>query len=315
MHSLEAECRELEAAGLIDRAKSAEFVALERGALFPVAEELRYCLYASVAAITTGIGLLVKANVARLDSVSLALVLALVAALCYASAIRTRRLGRERSLGGDYLLLLGALVFSADVGYIESQFHWLGTNWSWQLLGLALVHGVVAYLLDSRLVLSVALAALAGWFGVRANLGGVFYGESVLSESAAHALACATLVLLLRLAHPFVAPNRKFAPVYEHFAAHLAFWGTLALCFDAGTRAVGVALLIALATVSIRRGLKTVEESFVVYGVGYATLGLCVVQSALIGNALGAAILDLLTVVLAVSILWRLHHRLSGGEP
>jgi hypothetical protein len=39
-----------------------------------------------------------------------------------AAAIRTRSRGETRSLGGDYLLLLGALTLSADVGYAESQF-------------------------------------------------------------------------------------------------------------------------------------------------------------------------------------------------
>jgi len=149
---------------------------------------------------------------------------------------------------------------------------------------------------------------------VHANPGSLLMGESALRESGLHALACASVVLLLRIGHPRIAPLRNFIPVYEHFAANVAFWGALALCFDAGTRAAGLAVLIALTTVSIRRGLATKEESFAVYGIGYGTLGLCVVQSAFIGEPLVAAVFDLAVVVLAVAMLWRLHHRLRDGE-
>ena len=39
-----------------------------------------------------------------------------------------RRAGRTH-LADDYVLLLAALLASADIGYIESQFHLLGPVW------------------------------------------------------------------------------------------------------------------------------------------------------------------------------------------
>src|SRR5271168_503804 len=169
MHSLEPEYLELHADGEIDAAAASWAVALERGTVFSVFQELRVALYAAVAAITSGISILLAKNLGRIGPLTVILALALVAAACYGTAFRTQRRGEVRSLGGDYLLLLGALILSADVGYGESQFHWLGSHWSWQLLILAALHAATAYLLDSRLVLSASLASLAGWFGVEAN--------------------------------------------------------------------------------------------------------------------------------------------------
>jgi uncharacterized membrane protein len=114
MHSLEIECQELKKAGVITEPVAAQAAALESGTIFSVFEELRFALYAAVAAITAGIGLLVKDNLDRIGPVALIVVLALASLGCYATALRTRSQGQERSIGGDYLLLLGALIVSAE---------------------------------------------------------------------------------------------------------------------------------------------------------------------------------------------------------
>jgi hypothetical protein len=170
MHSLEMECQELKRAGVITEPVAAQAAALERGAIFSVFEELRFALYAAVAAITAGIGLLVKDNLDRIGPITLIGLLALAASGCYATALRTAWQRKKRSIGGDYLLLLGALILSADLGYAESQFHWLGTEWQWYLLILAAFHGVTGYGLGSRLVLCASIAALAAWFGIEGRV-------------------------------------------------------------------------------------------------------------------------------------------------
>src|SRR5277367_5960196 len=113
MHSLEPECLELRAAGVIDESVALQACALERGGIFSVFQELRFLLYAAVAAITAGLGLVLKENLDRIGPLALMAMLALAAAACYATALRTRMRGKTRTIGGDYLLLLGALIVSA----------------------------------------------------------------------------------------------------------------------------------------------------------------------------------------------------------
>jgi hypothetical protein len=307
MLSLEPEYLELNAAGLIDEAATARAIALERGEIFSVFEEVRFALYAAVAAITTGVGILVKENLNHIGPLTLVVTLALVAAACYGVAIRTRLRRETRTIGGDYLLLLGALVVSADLAYAESQFHWLGSHWSWYLLALVALHAVTAYVLDSRLVLSVSLTSLAGWFGVEAHIQNLFQLDNSIRNSGFEALVCASVILIWREVHRRLDGTPQFKQVFQHFAANLGFWGALALCVTPNSRLAGLVVLIVLAVASIRQGLQSSQEIFVTYGIAYAALGLCFVEYQ-IASGVWAALLELATVIVAVILLWRLRH-------
>jgi hypothetical protein len=309
MHSLEPEYRELNAAGLIDEAATSRAIALERGEIFSVFEEVRFALYGAVAAITAGIGILVKENLDHIGPLTLIMILTLVAAACYGTAIRTRLRQEIRSIGGDYLLLLGALIMSADLGYAESQFHWLGSHWSWYLLVLAGLHAITAYSLDSRLALSVSLTSLAGWFGVDGHVASLFQLDNALRAAGIQALVCAGVIFLWREIHRRLGGATQFMDVFEHFAANLGFWGAIVLCFIPETRVVGFAILIALAVASIRKGLLYNQEAFVIYGIVYTSLDLHYLEALVISNALLAAACRLATIFLAVILLWRFRHR------
>jgi hypothetical protein len=313
MHSLEPEYLELRADGEIDAAAAARAVALERGTVFSVFQELRVALYASVAAITSGIAILLKKNLHRIGAVTLILTLAAVAAACYGTAWRTRRRGEARSLGGDYLLLLGALILSADVGYAESQFHWLGSHWSWHLLILAALHAATAYVLDSRLVLSASLAALAGWFGAEGNWSAVLGIDGTPGREGIQAIVYGGVVLAWREMHRRLRGNPTFHYVLENFAANAGFCGALAMCFAGETRAVGLGLLMAVAIVSILKALRGNQEIFLIYGIGYASLGLCSVEAQVFPLGLFAALLELATVAAGATLLWVFHQRLKAA--
>ena len=310
MHSLEPELRELHAAGVIDDDTAARAVALERGEVLSLFEELRATLYVGVALVMAGIGIVLRQNLDRIGPLALMGVLGAAAVACYASAIRARLRAAPRSLGGEYLLLLGALVASADLGYGEAQFHWLGADWSRHLLLLAIVHAVTAYALDSRLVLSVALTSLAGWLGVERSFGDVFDPTHAASALAVRALGCASIVFLWRTLHRRRGAMPQFIEVFDHYAANLAFWGALAWCSLAHLRLAGLLLLAVLATVAIRKGLRSAEESFLVYGVVYAAIGAGIVTAQLLTDPLLATSASLAILIAAAVLLWRLHARL-----
>jgi|SRR3984885_1045602 len=312
MHSLEPEYLELRGAGEIDAAAASRAVALERRAIFSVFQELRFALYASVAAITSGIAILLGKNLDRIGPLTLILALAAVAAACYGTAIRTHRRGEIRSVGGDYLLLLGALILSADLGYAESRFHWLGSHWSWYLLILAPLHAATAYALDSRLVLSASLATVAGWFGIEGNLSALLNIDGKLGHAGVQAILCAGVILVWREAHRYLGGNPAYLYVFENFAANAGFWGALALCFVRETRLAGLAVLLSAAIVSIAKALRDNQEIFLIYGVCYASLGLCSLEAQVLPFGPFAALLELATVVAGVTLLWVFHQRMKA---
>ncbi len=312
MHSLEPELQQLRASGLIDDATAARAIAAENGSVFTLYQELRAALYVAVSLIVAGIGLLLKDRLAQLGPRTLIVTLAVLAALGYGSAIRTARQGRERTLAGDYVLLLAALVLSADLGYAEDQFHWLGAHASLHLLLLAVLHAATAYAFDSRLLLSLSLASLAGWFGTETRIVELVGYPRGAMESGVRGLACALLILIWRVIDRRFGRRPRFAEVLEHFTVNIACWGALAWCFGGSTRWVGLAAILAIATVSIRRGLRARSELLVVYGVLYGAVGTCVVLAGFIGEPLLGSVIVLVTALTSARLLLRWRRRLRA---
>ena len=305
------EIGELRTAGVLDASAAERALALDRGEIFSVHEELRAALYAAVALVSIGLGIFIRHNLDRIGPLTLLAAIAVASAVCYATALRTWRLGAARSITGDYVLLLGALLLSAGLGYAESQFHWLGNHWARHLLLLAIVHGGTAYLLDSRLVLSLALTSFAAWLGVEPSLGNVLAAGRVSPQLGWRGLQCAGLILAWRA----VAQWRRWLPdfreVFDHFALNLAFGAALVWCPDERMRQSAVPLLFMLGAVAVAHGRHPRSELMVVYGVAYPTLGFAIVANRLIGDPLLWAISVLGLLAAAVSLLWWLH-RLPG---
>jgi hypothetical protein len=275
MHSLQPEMAALRAVPGLDQPRLERRHALESGAQFSVHGELRVAFYVAVMLIVAGAGLLVARNLARIGPPALTLALLVAAAVCYAFAWRTRRAGRERSTGADYVLLLGALLLSTAAGYAELQFHWAGRFWSLQLLLIALVHACSAYYFDSRLLLSVALTAIAAWFGVETGPRVLEVWDLPTAEAGWRALACALTVLFWRIHHGHQDHWRSFDALFEHFAANLALLGCIGLATGADPW-LGLALALTLGTLCMRWGLVRQEALFLAYGVIYPSLVVCI---------------------------------------
>ena len=311
MHDLTEELRTLPVESLSEAGRRSA-LGLEQREIFSVRAELLVALYVAVATLVGGIGWLIKDNLDRIGPVALLAGIFAASAICYAIALRARSDGRERSLGEDYLLLLGALLFSTAVGYLEVKFRVFGAGWSRHLLLLALWHLASAYLFRSRLVLAVALTAFAGWLGVEASLGTVFESHYRLLGLGPRALLCALLFWLGGWLHSHETDaGRGFRDVYRQFAANFGFWGALALGASASTRWMGAVILLGLAVLVGRAGLAEKRQSFLLYAVGYSTIGLIWLEALLVGGYLVTSWLGLLTVIGAVVLLMKLRARLQ----
>jgi hypothetical protein len=315
MHTLEPELRTMQAEGVIDDATASRSLALDRGEVFSLHLELRATLYAGVLLVLAGVGTLLARNLDRIGPLAIVLVIAFAATACGVPALRAKFAGRPRTVAGDYLLLLAVLLGSAGLAYAERQFTLLGPWWSWHLLLLAVVHAAIAYVFASPLVLAASLTSLAGWFGVGGTLGDALHLSYTTPMLGARALACAAVIAAWRSADLRARPDKHFSDVFDHFAANLAFWGAIAWCLAWPWLAAGLPLLAVLAYASVRRGLDTGREAFLVYGIAYAAIGICAVAVPRLHGMTASFAFVLMVVSAAAATLWQLRRRLQERGP
>jgi len=201
--------------GLLTEAQARRLLRVARGELLSVWNELRTLLYAGVVLITAGVGFLVRENLDRLGPVAIAIGIGVAAAVCFFWIARhaapfTWREAPSTHVGFDYVLLLGVLLASADLAYVEARFTPLGPNWPWHLLFASLSMTALAFRFDSRVVFSLALSTFAAWRGVSVSfLDREFWPDSG-AAARLNAIGCGVLFVLLGVL--LVRERRK-----EHF--------------------------------------------------------------------------------------------------
>lgn len=256
MFSLEPELQQLRD----ERAPA--LIARERRDVVSLYAELRFLTWGGVMLLITGLGMFVAKHREEIGPIAIVLIIAAAAAVCYAYAFARR--GRS-ALVDDYILLLGALLASTDVAYIEHEF-----NQRW-LLPLVLFHAATAYLFESRLILAVAIGALATYFGIERRPE-LLWHDSV--ENARRAFVCSGIVFAWRFADAWLRAKTAFTRVFDHFAANLAFWGAISLFDHSETRLTGCLLAILFAIASAFFGLRKREELFVIYAWVYGMIAI-----------------------------------------
>ncbi len=312
MLSFEPEVIAARDAGAIDEPTAARLIAVERREIFSVHDELRVLAWIGAMAIITGVGIIIKKHVEDIGPLTLAIAIGAAAGACYAFSV-WRRASARRSLIDDAVLLLGALLVSADVGFIEHQWHVLGDEWQRHFLLLAIVHGVGAYVFGSGALLSLSIAALAAWMGIERRAEVLF---AATIDLALRAFACAAILVAWREIDRRVRANRDFEPFFEHFATNLAFWGALILTSDHDTRWLGLVIALALATFSLIRGFRRHRELFVIYAYIYGLIAVDIVVIDFLGirdETIVASYLLLSTVAVIVA-LFVTHMRFRRAE-
>jgi len=262
--SLEPELSRLRDEGVLDADAAAALIARERRDVVSLYGELRFLTWGGVMVIMTGVGIIVAKNIDRIGPITIAAAIAIAACACYAYAVARKRMART-SLVDDYILLLGALLASTEVGYIEHQFH------QRYLLPLIVFHVVVAYFFESRLVLSVAIGALATYLGIERR-GSFLWSEH--GDNAQRAFLCAAIIFAWRFADQRFHLKTTFTRVFDHFGTNVAFWGALALMAEDETRLLGCLLAIAFAVAAAVFGVRAREEMFVIYAWVYGLIAI-----------------------------------------
>jgi hypothetical protein len=281
-------------------------IARERREVFSLYPELRLMSWGGVMLLATAAGLVLKNNLDRIGPLALAIAIGLAAAACYSWTWWRRA---RASLVDDYVLLLGALLLSADVAFIETQFHLLGGQWQRHFLLLAIAHGAGAYLFRSRMVLSLSIAAFAAWLGVEQRHVLEFNADR---DFAMRAFLCAALLLVWREIDRRVRRVSDFTPVFEHFAAMLALSAGFVLMIADSTRVAGCLATIVIAAIVILWGVRTRRESFVLYAYLYAVVAVDVLVVNAISDVEALALLFIVVSTIAAVVgLIVIHSRMK----
>jgi hypothetical protein len=304
--SLEPELVVLRDTGVLGEAAAARAIVRDRRDAVNIYPELRLLSWAGVMLISTGVGIYITKHLDDIGPLAIAAAIGLAAIACYAWAYWKR--SRTAALVDDYVLLLAALLASADIGYIEHHYHLLGNSWPRHFLFLAILHAATAYFFRSRLVLSLSVASLAAWLGIeRRSIDTIF--ESAV-ETSVRAFLCAAIVVTWRAIDRKLRPATTFGSLFDHAAANLAFWASLTLAAHEETRLTGCLIAIALAAASMVYGQRTREGTFVIYAWVYGTIAIDIAVCDTIHDEIFITFYLLVSTIAAIVGLFLTHARL-----
>lgn len=300
MLSLEPELESLRP--ILGDARTNALMARERREVFSVYPELRIAAWLGATLLATAAGILLTKNLERSGPLAMSVLMAAAAAACYAWTWLRRA---RASVVDDYILLLGALLVSADVAFVEAQFHLFDEAWKHHLFILAAVHAIGAYAYGSRTLLSLSIMAVAAWMG--------FDDDRSYRDLWIPALVTAAVLVVWReVDRRWRGPS--FSRLFEHFAANIALAGALTLLGRDELR--GGLLTMALAAAVIAWGFHTRSEPFVLYGAIYGVIALDALLIELyFYSGKPAIIIIVVSMIATIATLITLHGHFREERP
>ena len=242
---------------------------------FSVFLELNALLYLGVLFLVGGLAWTAQTHFERLGDPFILLVLTSLLSIslyyCFTHS-RPDSTGEVESptLIFDYVLYAGCLILSAELGYIETRFQLLGTAWEHYLLFASAVFFGLAYRFDNRLVLSLALSSLAGWFGLRFSRFGFITADSIR----VYALIYGGLVAGAGTWLYRQGIKKHFLETYLHVAANVIFIALLSGLGNEMYSWIYLTILLALCVLAGVLGVKFRRFAYVAYGIVYGYVGL-----------------------------------------
>jgi hypothetical protein len=261
--------------GVLSAEQHTLLAGLSRGEPFSVFLELNILLYAGILAFVGGLGWTVSTWSRELGDVVIVAVLTglLAASLWYCfkrGAAWSAGEVASPSLVFDYVLYLGCLVWSVELGYIEYRLHVLGGQWDWYLLATAGLFFFLAYRFDNRFVLSLALSSLAGWFGLTISR----WPSNQDAEYRAYAILYSLVVGGMGSVLKWRDVKAHFFGTHLNIAANVFFWAVLSGVFQREGYGLWLLALVVGCGAAFAWGLKRREFAFVAYAAVYGYVGI-----------------------------------------
>jgi hypothetical protein len=287
--------------GAISPEQHAHLASLSRGKPFSLFLELNVLLYAGVLAFVAGLGWTVTTWSQQLGDVIVLTILSSILAACFwycfsRAPAWSRAETPAPSSVLDYVLYLGSLVWCIELAYLESRLHVLSGQWDLYLLATAGFFFFLAYRFDNRFVLSLALSALAGWFGLTISHWPSHQDAAYRQYALLYCLLVGVGGLLLQ--HRGLKPH--FFVTYLNIVANILFWALLSGVFDRQDYGLWFLALLIACGASLAWGLTRRQFAFVAYAAVYGYVG---VSSLLLRSFNGATAVLSYFVITGVAML------------
>jgi hypothetical protein len=271
--------------GVISAEQCTLLEGLSRGEPFSVFLELNILLYAGVLAFVAGLGWTITTWSQQMGDVLVLAVLCAILAACFWYCFSRAPAWSPTetpspSLIFDYVVYLGCLTWSLGLAYLENRFHFLSGKWDLYLVATAGLFFFVAYRFDNRFVLSLALASLAGWFGLTISHWPSHQDSRYRQSAIVYSLLVGGAAAVLRRS----GMKPHFFGTYLNVAANVLFWALLSGVFESQGYGVWLLALLAACGASLAWGIARRQFSFVAYAAVYGYVG---VSSILIRNMHG----------------------------
>jgi hypothetical protein len=260
--------------GKISPEQYAHLAGLSRGEPFSLFLELNILLYAGVLAFVAGLGWTVSTWSQQIGDVLVLTVLSTIFATSFwycfsrASAWSPAETPAASPIF-DYVLYLGSLIWSLELGYIENRFHLLSGQLDLYLLATAGLFFFLAYRFDNRFVLSLGLSSLAGWFGLTISHWSAHQDAAYRQYALLYCLLVGVGGAILQRGG--LKPH--FFGTYLNIVANVLFWAVLSGVFNREEYGLWVLALLIACGASLTWGLARRQFAFVAYAAVYGYVG------------------------------------------
>jgi hypothetical protein len=236
--------------------------------------DLNILLYGGVLAFVAGLGWTIATWSQQMGDVAIITVLSLLLVGCFWYCFsRAPAWSRAETPSPttifDYVLYLGCLVWCVELAYVEKRLHWLSGQWDVYLLATAVLFFLLAYRFDNRLVLSLALSSLAGWFGLTIARWPDHQDASYRQYAVLYSLLVGVCGALLK----WRGLKAHFFGTYLNVAANVLFWALLSGVFNRYGYGVWFLALLLACGASLAWGLTQRQFVFVAYAAVYGYIG------------------------------------------
>ncbi len=308
--------RDWNQSGFIDAGQYELLSAVVRRERVSVFVELNAALYVGVLALVAGLGWTARTYFRDLGDVLVLGTLSLLVAGSFYYCLRhgprySHREVESEDLAFDYVLYLSCLALSAELAYLAFRFELFRRYSDEGLLATVGVFAVLAYRFDNRFVLSLALASLAGWFGLKLPaFGFTFTSPHALRLSA---IVYGSIVAGAGAAMYWQGIKRHFLDTYLHVAANVLF---VAVVSGTGgiSSPVYLGALAVLSTAAIVLGVRFTRLAFVAYGTVYGYAGVSLAVMPHLHEATEFLAYFVVTGIAVIAALALLARRLGRSE-